>query len=150
MSLETAVIDDAKVRAVFNLLSRMDFSAVDRKLVDRIKGKDYLDGLREETLKFIAISSTLGGVYAPSLRVDEYWHEMVLNTRLYQDVSERLGTFLHHVPSDKPEHEAYKNTLEAYRAVFGEPKSGYWGPAGAGECSAACSGGSGCTSHCST
>jgi hypothetical protein len=137
MSLETT-IDTQKTREMTDKLSALDWSPVDRRLERRTGDAQYVAGLKQEAMRFLGIAATGQGAYAPSQKVDEYWHEMVLHTPLYGRVTEQAGGFVHHNPSDRPEVESYKRTLETYRAVFGEPSGKYWKKDDAADCDAEC------------
>lgn len=140
MNLEV-VVDLERAQEVVATLESIDMSAVDRRLVKQGRTSDFVGGLKKETLRFLGITVAGNGTFAPSKTVDDYWHELVLNTPLYAKASEAMGTFVHHRPSDGPEQEAYARTLEAYRTVFGEPNSSYWKEGEAADCPSACSGG---------
>jgi hypothetical protein len=137
MSLETT-IDIEKARETAGALRAMDWAPIDRRLVQRTGDAAYVAGLKEEALRFLAIAANGRGNYAPSQKVDEYWHEMVLHTPLYARLATRAGAFIHHRPSDRPEQESYARTLEAYSAAFGRPSPRYWKQGDAADCDSQC------------
>lgn len=147
--LEEVVIDASKTKQVAQDLRTLDLSAIDNRVLKTYQDPKTIDQLREETIRFMSISAIGNGLYAPSQVVDLYWHEFILNTKLYESASKRIGKFVHHNPSERQEHELYQRTLDAYRQVFGEPSSKFW-PAGdaadcsGGDCSSYCDGGN-CT-----
>ncbi len=147
MDLETAVMDSEKVISNANILRTIDMTPIDMRLISARKDIPYVEGLREETIRFLAISSTGHSGFAPSRLVDEYWHELVLNTPLYRNVSERLGVFIDHIPSNSAEVEAYARTLKAYSQVFGQPSEKYWKLGSAADCESFCSSGA-CQASC--
>ena len=131
-----------KVLNTYNVLKQINLESID----SRIEGnKQYIEGLKDETLKFLSIASQNNNV-APSKIVDEYWHEMVLNTQLYEAVSNDIGGFVHHVPTNKPETEAYARTIALYKNIFGEPVKEYWKKEAA-DCESFCSSGA-CEAYC--
>lgn len=96
----------------------------------------------EETKKFLYLCATNKDVnYAPSLEVDEMWHEFILNTKSYFDFCEKAGGYLHHIPSDKSEIESYKRTLRDMKLLYGQLNSRFWleNNASAGHCGHSCS-----------
>ncbi len=141
------IVDASKVRSVVDLLRGIDMSQIDRRLIGRLGDNNYVNGLREEAIRFLGIAAGGEGSFAPSKTVDEYWHEMVMNTPFYAAVCARIGTFIHHRPSERAEIEAYARTLEAYRAIFGEPDSRYWKVKDAADCDSFCSSGA-CEADC--
>ncbi|MBS3125598.1 hypothetical protein J4211_05115 [Candidatus Woesearchaeota archaeon] len=145
--LERERINEERVRSIVDLLTDFDLSPVDSRVIKKVEDSDYLRGLRGETVKFLGIAGGIKGKFAPSNEIDVYWHELVLNTPLYRRLSERIGSFVDHVPSDRPEIEAYKKTIAAYRSIFGEPDAKFWPTPSAADCSSG-DGGS-CGSYCS-
>lgn len=66
---------------------------------------------------------------APSLAVDDYWHEFVIDTTRYRDFCDRTyGEFLDHIPDQTGTGMAreFANAKSFYRMVFGEPDSRFW------------------------
>jgi hypothetical protein len=145
MQLET------QIRQTYDRLKTLNLDPIDARLVGKSGDRGYVFGLKNETLKFLSIALANEHAVAPSKKIDEYWHEMVLNTPLYENFSKSTGRFVHHIPSDKPETEAYERTLEIYKKTFGNPDRRYW-VAKAGDCSSNCSAGAcngSCGSFCS-
>lgn len=67
--------------------------------------------------------------------VDEFWHQHILDTHAYHEDCEVIfGNYLHHFPyfgmrgeaDAKALEDAYADTLERYRASFGEPPEDTW------------------------
>ncbi|MGW2324851.1 glycine-rich domain-containing protein [Streptomyces sp. NPDC001700] len=52
----------------------------------------------DEAVKFVAAAAGASSPLAPSRVVDEGWHALILHTRTYRQLCERVGTFVHHVP----------------------------------------------------
>ncbi|MEU3880082.1 glycine-rich domain-containing protein [Streptomyces californicus] len=60
-----------------------------------------------EALKFVHAAAEFPAVrLAPSKVVDEGWHALILHTKLYADLCEGLGQFVHHYP-ERPNPERY-------------------------------------------
>ncbi len=146
MGLEDTV-DSQKVISITNILRTVDMNSVDTRLVNAGKDMNYVDGLREETIRFLGISGGVPGRFAPSKLVDEYWHELVLNTPLYRNISEKIGKFVDHIPSNRAEVESYNRTLETYPKVFGQPSPKYWKLNCAADCESFCTSGA-CEASC--
>jgi len=147
MATEPVALDHGKVLYVVDVLQNIDMSPIDKRLIGKMGDKEYIDGLKGETIKFLGIAFSGEGNFAPSQKIDEYWHEMVLNTPFYASLSEKIGKFVHHIPSDKQEHEAYVRTLNAYKSVFGVPNKKYWKLEDAADCESFCDGGA-CEANC--
>lgn len=62
--------------------------------------------------------------------IDQAWHEIILDTRLYRRHCEALGVpFIHHNPdggSEAERYERYKYTLHCYEQRFGPPPPLAW------------------------
>ena len=97
----------------------------------------------EETKKFLFLCAiNKDRKYSPSQEVDLMWHHFMLHSRTYFDFCASLGVlFLHHEPSDKPEREAYQQTLKDMRDLYGRLNITYWADDGAsaGHCGSHCS-----------
>ncbi|MFI0780686.1 glycine-rich domain-containing protein [Streptomyces sp. NPDC021212] len=52
----------------------------------------------DEAVKFVAAVAGVPHPLAPSRVVDEGWHALILHTRTYRQLCERVGAFVHHVP----------------------------------------------------
>ncbi|MCP9205479.1 glycine-rich domain-containing protein [Streptomyces sp. NEAU-Y11] len=52
----------------------------------------------DEAVKFVAAAATSPTPLVPSQVVDEGWHALILHTRTYRQLCDRVGTFVHHVP----------------------------------------------------
>lgn len=94
----------------------------------------------EETKKFLVLSATnRHNIYSPSEQIDEMWHCFLLNTKYYHEFCRRLGCFVHHQPSEKPQPENYARTRIDLESLFGELNVKYWS-----EKNGDCDGGSSC------
>lgn len=131
-------------RSVLGALDRVDellnLEDVRRKLADPDEGKGYdrcrLDMMEREYRRFLALHlGHPGADIVPCEIVDEMWHQHILDTRAYrEDCDSIFGKFLDHYPyfgMNGPEDaqaldDAYADTLDRYRAAFGEPPADTW------------------------
>jgi hypothetical protein len=120
------VLDAERVHSVAGKLRSANTEPIDKRLIAKQMDPAYVAELREETIRFLALAASCRKRIAPSVRVDDYWHELVLNTPWYQAFNQRIGSFIHHIPTDDPPHEEYARTLAIYKAIFGEPNSKFW------------------------
>lgn len=60
--------------------------------------EDTAGRIVDEAVKFVAAAAGASQPLAPSRVVDEGWHALILHTRTYRQLCERLGAFVHHVP----------------------------------------------------
>ncbi len=90
-----------------------------------------------EYKRFVYLAMTAGHQVTPSDQVDQAWHLHLTYTRSYWErlCGEVLGRPLHHGPTRGGPAEAvrfdrqYEQTLDAYRAAFGEaPPADVWPP----------------------
>lgn len=80
-----------------------------------------------ELLRFLTVCSKSERSLAPSKRIDEIWHEVILYTREYATIcSEVCGHFIHHIPTAERDPEAYERTLASLKTAFGSLNSEYW------------------------
>lgn len=91
-----------------------------------------------EYRRFLYLAMTAGRAVTPSEEVDQAWHLHLVYTRSYWErlCRDVLPRPLHHEPTtggrteDARFDDAYRRTLESYRAAFGEaPPSDIWPPA---------------------
>ncbi len=53
----------------------------------------------DQSVAFVATAAITDTAIAPSRIVDEGWHALILHTHLYQQLGDRLGRFVHHMPA---------------------------------------------------
>ncbi|MGQ4514201.1 glycine-rich domain-containing protein [Streptomyces sp. DW26H14] len=70
-----------------------------------------------EGLKFVAAGAESRERMAPSRVVDEGWHALILHTRTYKRLCDRLGRFVHHVPQ-APDAERAPGILDITQAAI--------------------------------
>jgi hypothetical protein len=87
----------------------------------------------EEYKRFLFLAKRANHPVTPSKAVDEVWHLHMIFTRSYWErlCGRVLGRALHHEPAggeDDAERFArqYEQTIESYRAWFGEPTEDVW------------------------
>lgn len=71
---------------------------------------------------------------APSVEIDEFWHEFILDTHRYRAFCDRVyGRYMDHCPDDTYSGmwPPYERTKALYAASFGTPDPRYWGNHGA-------------------
>ena len=126
----------------------LDLSGIRMKLADPEEGRGYSEtdlDLREgEYRKFLALHLANPGMdIVPCKLVDEFWHQHILDTRAYHDDCHAIfGEYLHHFPyfgmrgeeDARALQDAYVDTLDRYRAAFGEPPDETWISADASKC----------------
>jgi hypothetical protein len=145
----TTAIAPLNPTEAFALTGRLiDLAGVRRKLMDPEEGKgcssSTVDLMEAEYRKFLALHLAHPGAdVVPCKLVDEIWHQHILDTRAYAEDCEALfGGFLHHYPyfgMNGPDdalalHDAYADTIERYRAAFGDPPANTWISADAAKC----------------
>ena len=126
----------------------LDLSKVRMKLADPEEGKGYstdeLELLEQEYRRFLALHLMFPDEdIVPCKIVDEIWHQHILDTAAYREDCDRIfGRFLDHFPyfgmRDEADaqalQDAYAETIERYRAAFGEPPADTWISAEASKC----------------
>ncbi|MEV0323113.1 hypothetical protein ACIBKX_33675 [Streptomyces sp. NPDC050658] len=88
---------------------------LEKKFSDR--DETELHGQIEECLKFLYIASLTGRTFIPLCsELDDIWHELIVETRFYQDFCSKLpgGKFLHHAAIDM---ETYAEKIGKEQAV---------------------------------
>jgi len=118
----------------------LDLSNIRLKLADPEEGHGYseerLDLMEQEYRRYLALQLSYPEAdIVPCKLVDEMWHQHILDTAAYREDSDRIfGHFLDHFPyfgmrgdADAEALEnAYADTLDRYRAAFGDPPDGTW------------------------
>ena len=96
---------------------------------------DYARRTVEEYKRFLFLAVTAGHIVTPSDQVDQAWHQHLTYTESYwkELCAEVLGQEIHHGPSKggadetRKYRELYEQTLDSYRAAFGEePPEDIW------------------------
>ena len=143
MALEMSPAD-----AMRHLASLLDLTNVRRKLADPEEGPGYstaeLDTMEAEYRRFLALHLAFPEAeIVPCKIVDTIWHQHILDTAAYRkDCAAMFGKFLDHFPyfgmrdaeDAQALEDAYADTIERYRAAFGEPPAGTWISADAARC----------------
>jgi hypothetical protein len=146
-----AVVTSAPIsttEALARLNEVLDLSNVRMKLADPEEGRGYsrdeLDLRESEYRKFLALHIAFPDAeIAPCKMVDEFWHQHILDTHAYHRDCDRIfDGYLHHFPyfgmrgeaDAQALEDAYVETLERYRASFGEPPDDTWLPSEASKC----------------
>jgi hypothetical protein len=147
----TATIDPPKASPAAELErveELLDLSNVRMKLADTEEGPglgaERLDLMEREYRKFLALHLAFPDAeIVPCKLVDQIWHRHILDTAAYRvDCDALFGEFLDHFPyfgmrgeaDAQALEDAYADTLERYRAAFGEPPPETWISADAAKC----------------
>jgi hypothetical protein len=147
----TATVDSPRTSVAEELQKvdlLLDLSNVRMKLADSEEGPglpaERLDLMEAEYRKFLALHLAFPEAeIVPCKMVDEIWHRHILDTAAYRtDCDALLGEFLDHLPyfgmrgeaDARALEDAYADTLERYRAAFGEPPTDTWISADAAKC----------------
>ncbi len=146
--MTTSAVAVSPAEALALLEQQLDLGNIRMKLADPDEGKGYseeqLDVLESEYRKFLALHVAYPDAdIVPCKIVDEIWHAHILDTIAYRADCDRVfGGFLDHFPyfgmrGDEDTQnllDAYRDTLDRYRAAFGEPPAGSWGDGDASKC----------------
>jgi hypothetical protein len=93
------------------LLEKPQRAGVIRTVLDNNPGLDanMAERIVNEAVKFtVACAQFPGARLRPSRVVDEGWHALILHTRVYKELCDGLGRFVHHTPEspDPSRHNA--------------------------------------------
>jgi hypothetical protein len=115
---------------------------------NRVRQKTAAKWLHE-ALKFLDAVAEAPEPISPSKKVDEAWHAFILHTNQYMSWCEgRYGRYIHHVPTDKPDRNAYARSYKTMRSRYGDLDRQVWpspvGWTGIGAAGGASCGGGSC------
>lgn len=85
---------------------------------------DFADGIIREAKRMLYLCIVSEAAVAPSDRVDWAWHEMILFTHFYQEFSDFIGGFIHHIPNPPPEKDEKEETWKEIQKTLGKPRRG--------------------------
>ncbi|MEV7772937.1 hypothetical protein [Kitasatospora sp. NPDC086791] len=158
---------------VRNLLTPAQFDGAVFTVLDNNPGMaaDTAERIVTEALKFVVAARTFPAVrITPSNVVDEGWHALILHTRVYAELCDKIGGFVHHYPERPdptrhdadalsrtvalieeagytPDYELWTGPTRALVAVAANcshtPVPGGCGPINPGACASHCNGGGG-------
>ncbi|GDY47334.1 glycine-rich domain-containing protein [Streptomyces antimycoticus] len=94
MSHGTALLSDEDRASVVDTVMRNN-SDMNPALAGRVV---------DEAVKYVAAVANAPEPLTPSRVVDEGWHALILHTRIYQRLCNKVGRFVHHVP-EQPDPE---------------------------------------------
>src|SRR5262249_41503029 len=97
---------DASVRAKLEPIARLDLTLEKKALVARHPDeRPFVDLLERELKRFLSLPLLVPRPdypFAPSVRVDELWHDLILNTPKYRQLCDKVyGTYLDHTPNQE-------------------------------------------------
>ncbi len=125
-------------------LAELDLAAEARGLLSRVpvlatkiaracgRTEDYAGAALLEVLRFLALHRHCSGPLTPSELVDRAWHEVILCTREYAPLCERVaGRMIHHEPGGEgsAHRGQFDRALRLYATYFGAPDAVMWGEA---------------------
>ena len=114
---------------------QMELRPFDKVLWDQLETDEFAGRVSKEYRRFLYLAARARHPVTPSDTVDQAWHLHLIYTRHYWEelCGKILGLQLHHEPSaggavDSSKFERqYKQTIESYRAAFGEtPPADIW------------------------
>lgn len=123
-------------RDEFAVIASLDLEQIKMKLMHRKAGKGWsrarADAAEREYRRFLYLMKKYPNeLTAPSMEVDRFWHQHILDTAKYaRDCQSVFGYFLHHNPylglslagdDDALRLSAGQRMRELYDAAFGEP-----------------------------
>ncbi|MEU8827753.1 hypothetical protein [Streptomyces sp. NPDC048636] len=84
-------------------------------------GADLAARIVDEATKFVAAVANTPEPLAPSRVVDEGWHALILNTRIYERLCKKIGRFVHHTPErPDPENRDPKSLTKTQARIVAE------------------------------
>ena len=114
-------------------LRALDYHIVEHKLQQSGYLNPQIKSMKKECMRFLALCMTQPRPCSPSFLVDEFWHQCILHTALYAQITSIAGRFIHHHPSDgsaesaAQNRQSFWNTIDAYEAIWGTPNLSIWG-----------------------
>lgn len=97
--------------------------------------EEFVGRIENEFRRFLALPLLFAGAehqFAPSIRVDLFWHAFILDTTSYRSFCQRIyGAYLDHVPGDSRPEDAtdlpgFQQTLGSLESAFGEIDQAVW------------------------
>ena len=93
--------NDARITASFELVAKLDFTSLKRKLGEE-KGwsSEYQNEVEDLYRRFLALNVVYTDrKICPTGPIDDFWHAHILDTRAYaRDCQVLFGEYLHHFP----------------------------------------------------
>lgn len=109
--------------SLWDSIQNFDLSIVTQTFAER--NREYGDNaevLELECKRFLYLAATAPELeIAPTKPIDEYWHQFVLFTQLYEDFCDKfVGEFVHHNPIAGPHHKLFfERTQRMVTHLFG-------------------------------
>jgi hypothetical protein len=121
-------------RADFEPIEKLDFEQIKHKLMHKGGGKAWsmerVEAAEREYRRFLYLMKKYPDeMTAPSMEVDRFWHQHILDTRKYaQDCEAVFGYFLHHYPylgiggadDEALRQQAGQRMRDLYQHTFGQ------------------------------
>ncbi|MFB1043536.1 glycine-rich domain-containing protein [Streptomyces chrestomyceticus] len=105
------------------LLPAAEFLAVSDTIATGNRGMPRFTAERilVQALAFVATAARYrGAAIAPSRVVDEGWHALILHTKSYAALCDRLGGFVHHYPQPPEPRRQPQTVIDRTTALMGE------------------------------
>ncbi|PAF49029.1 hypothetical protein BKH43_07210 [Helicobacter sp. 13S00401-1] len=125
-------VSDTKIKEALNLVETLNFDKLNSKLVNQY-GWDKAEVSATNSLykEWLALHICYPGMsFTPNIKLDEYWHMHILDTKAYaEDCLLLFGEFLHHYPYFGLEGDAQDSemtfdfTNELFNHHFGHTQS---------------------------
>ncbi|HEY7055521.1 MAG TPA: hypothetical protein VH458_03310 [Vicinamibacterales bacterium] len=120
-----------------DVLAGLDLAMARKSFLARHQDeKPYIDALERELKRFLSLPLFVpnpSGRFAPSLLVDELWHDLILNTAQYRRMCDAVyGAYLDHTPNQEELDEASAGavvdfTHSALNKYYGSLDLSIWG-----------------------
>ncbi|CAG8951420.1 hypothetical protein HYFRA_00007335 [Hymenoscyphus fraxineus] len=83
-------------------------------LLFNVENKDAVTEFRRFLTLKILVRDTMADQISPTPLMDAVWHQLILNTQVYEELQTRIGLKLHHRPSGASDAEAGMCPSQAY------------------------------------
>lgn len=147
MTIQTAQNEQTAQSLADALNASLDLRPISNKLQlgdSELWTSERLAALEQDYRRFLALHVMYPNqTFVPTVLLDAYWHQHILDTRKYASDCEMIfGRFLHHDPyfglADAAEKQAnadaFHATCELWRAEFGDTLQGEANPCSSSDC----------------
>lgn len=147
LKINSEIVDFISVEKAMDIVDKLDFSMINDKLMaeDHIFWDEQtLSQVEELYKKFLVLHMLYPNVdLVPTVQIDSYWHQHILDTRKYMDDCNTIfGSYLHHDPyfgiyGDKDKQanlKAFERTKSLWLSTFNENLLGLSNPCKSTDC----------------
>lgn len=136
-------VSQSKIDETVAVVNSLDFSQMDSKLVEFYGwAKEDVSLMNDYYKKWLVIHACYPELAtAPSMKLDEYWHMHILDTKKYmEDCQLVFGEYLHHYPYFGLENDTsdldsgFELTKELFMKHFNHSLTGFANPCKATSC----------------